>query len=87
MDYRQSSTAVLKNLDYQGQIGGPILKNRVWFYGAGRYQAVDKGVLNFFLPDGSAGKGINKIYSYTGKATAQLSTTPPRFWPSAIPVG
>jgi hypothetical protein len=70
----QSSTAVLKNLDYQGQIGGPILKNRIWFYGAGRYQAVDKGVLNFFLPDGSPGKGINKIYSYTGKVTSQLTT-------------
>lgn len=68
-----SSNAVLKNYDWSGRLGGPVIKSRVWFFGAGRYQALDKAVLNFVLPDGTLGKGINKIFSYTAKGTWQAT--------------
>ena len=68
-----SSNAVLKNYDFSGRVGGPIVKSRIWFFGAGRYQDLDKAVLNFVLPDGTAGIGVNTIYSYTGKGTWQAT--------------
>lgn len=69
----RSSNAVLKNYDFSSRLGGPVIKSRIWFFGGGRYQSLDKAVLNFILPDGSEGKGINKIFSYTGKATWQAT--------------
>lgn len=68
-----SSNAVLKNYDFSARLGGPVIKSRIWFFGGGRYQSLDKAVLNFILPDGSEGKGINKIFSYTGKGTWQAT--------------
>jgi len=34
--------------DYDGDIGGPIVKNRLWFWGSTDYQDINKGVPNFF---------------------------------------
>ena len=34
--------------NYDGDIGGPIVKNRLWFWGSTDYQDINKGVPNFF---------------------------------------
>jgi hypothetical protein len=33
---------------YDGDIGGPIMKNRLWFWGSTDYQDINVGVANFF---------------------------------------
>ena len=33
------------------EYGGPIVKNRLWFWGATDYQDINVGILNFFDPD------------------------------------
>jgi hypothetical protein len=67
-----SSNAVLNNTDFSARLGGPIVKNRVWFFGSARTRRVETAVLNFYLPDGSLGSNIEKPSSYAGKATTQL---------------
>jgi hypothetical protein len=34
-----------------GEYGGPLVKNRLWFWGATDYQDINAGVLNFFDPN------------------------------------
>ena len=36
------------------EFGGPIVKNKLWFWGATDYQDINTGVLNFFDPDAGA---------------------------------
>lgn len=69
----ESSNAVLKNVDYAGRLGGPIMRNRIWFFGAARVRQVDTAVLNFTRPDGTAASNIEKRRAYTGKVTSQVS--------------
>jgi hypothetical protein len=37
-----------------GEFGGPIVRNRLWFWGAADNQDINAGVLNFFNPNGGA---------------------------------
>jgi hypothetical protein len=67
-----SSNAVLNNTDFSGRLGGPIMKNRVWFFGSARVRRVETAVLNFYMPDGSLGSNIEKPSSYAGKISTQL---------------
>src|SRR4029077_1275190 len=64
-----SSNAVLKNADFSGRLGGPILKNRMWFFGSARHREIDTAVLNFKMPDGTPAFAIEEPSSYAGKLT------------------
>src|SRR2546430_12239429 len=61
-----SSNAVLDNTDFSARLGGPIVKNRVWFFGSARTRRIETAVLNFYMPDGSLGSNIEKPSSYAG---------------------
>jgi hypothetical protein len=39
--------------DYNPAFGGPIIRNRLWFFSSFRYMSVDEHVANSYLPDGS----------------------------------
>jgi hypothetical protein len=50
----------IKKIDnLSGEYGGPILKNKLWFWGAADRQETDNGVLNFF--DASAGDYCSQL--------------------------
>jgi len=84
-----TNVAVLtKNYDSSEAVGGPILKDRLWFYAAFRYLGVNKTVADSFfnkntqvpgrftpyLPDTSRpGIDDGHIRSMTGRFTLQLS--------------
>lgn len=38
--------------DFNGSVGGPIVKNRLWFFGSARHISVNEKVTNAFYPDG-----------------------------------
>ncbi len=73
-----------KNYDVNPSIGGPILKDRAWFYGTFRYLGVNKTVVDsFFDADPSPFRyvadtsrpGIDDghIRSFAGRVSAQIS--------------
>ncbi len=73
-----------KNYDVNPSLGGPILKDRAWFYATYRYLAVNKTVADSFVdadpspfrytPDTSRpGIDDGHIRSIAGRVTAQLS--------------
>jgi carboxypeptidase family protein len=44
----------LHNLwDVSGNLGGRIVRNRLWFFGSGRYEGYNREVLDAFHPDGT----------------------------------
>jgi hypothetical protein len=73
-----------KNYDVNPSIGGPIVKDRAWFYGTFRYLGVNKTVVDSFFdadpspfkytPDTSRpGVDDGHIRSFAGRASLQLS--------------
>lgn len=59
--------------DVSANVGGPIRKDRIWFFGAARRYAVTPIVLNCTLEDGSACVDGVKLPNFTGKITAQIN--------------
>lgn len=57
--------------DLSLHLGGPVLRNRLWFFGAFRQYNVLPFVLNCFLPDGSRCTNEARLRNYTGKLNAQ----------------
>src|SRR4051812_26422543 len=52
------------------EYGGPILKNKLWFWGAADHQDINTGVLNFF--DASAGQFCSDLVSAQKTGSAAL---------------
>ena len=48
-----SATGVTNIYDVNPAIGGPILKNKLWFFAAMRWMSVDEKVVDAFFPDGT----------------------------------
>ncbi len=65
-------SGVLHEYDGGGQLGGPILRDRLWFFTSVRFLDVDSKVIGFTLPDGSEGSLPRTRQFYTVKATGQL---------------
>src|SRR5260370_4213450 len=55
--------------DFDGSVGGPVLKDRLWFLTAFRYQSTYGVIPGSFYPDGSPGVGDQ----YTNSASLRLS--------------
>ena len=75
-----------RNYDFNPSAGGPILRNRIWFYASYRYLAVNKTVADSFYnrlssafkyePDYSRpGIDDGHIRSVSGRVTAQLGAS------------
>ncbi|TFH41135.1 MAG: TonB-dependent receptor, partial [Lysobacterales bacterium] len=46
-------TGITHIYDINPAVGGPLLRDRLWFFGSMRWMSVDEKVLNSYLPDGS----------------------------------
>lgn len=61
--------------DWSSTLGGPIKKDKVWFFGAGRRWLLDQFQIGAVNPDGSQAIDDNLITNYMGKVTAQVTTS------------
>src|SRR5262249_50760354 len=79
-------SSLTKNYDFNPGVGGPILRNRIWFYASYRYLAVNKTVADSFYnklsspfkyePDYSRpGVDDGHLRSGAGRVTAQLGAS------------
>ena len=64
---------VTSQYDLNATGAGPILRDRLWFFGSYRRWKVDKKLLSVFNPDGSNAIDDNLIWNGSGKLTAQIS--------------
>ena len=62
-----------RSYDFNGNAGGPIIKDRLWFFTSFRQWGVDKRVLGARNPDGSFAIDDNRIVNIVGKATWKVS--------------
>jgi hypothetical protein len=59
--------------DYNFSIGGPIKRDKVWFFFSPRIWGAQNYILNQYFPDGSPARDESLLQSYTTRITAQLS--------------
>ncbi len=59
--------------DWSSTVGGPIKRDRVWFFSALRRWRLDQFQIGAVNPDGSQAIDDNRIENYMGKVTAQLA--------------
>ncbi len=64
---------VTSQYDLNATAAGPVLRDRLWFFGSYRRWKVDKKLLSVFNPDGSNAIDDNLIWNGSGKLTAQLN--------------
>ena len=57
--------------DWSSTLGGPIVRDRLWFFGATRRWRLDQFQIGAVNPDGSQAIDDNRIENYMGKITGQ----------------
>ena len=55
------------------ELGGKIIRDKLWFFGAVRQRHEIQRILNAFKPDGSPADDDRKALFYTGKLSYQLN--------------
>lgn len=60
--------------DFNGSVGGPIVKNKLWFFGSGRHISVNEKVTNAFYPDGSPAIVDQYVRSGLARLTYQINS-------------
>ncbi len=59
--------------DWSSTLGGPIRRDKVWFFGASRWWRLDQAQIGALNPDGSQAIDDNRIRNFVGKLTWQTS--------------
>jgi hypothetical protein len=67
-------TAVNQIQDFDGSVGGPIIKDKLWFLLAGRKQITNLQAAGSFFSNGSPGIERDTIYSGTSRLTWQINS-------------
>ena len=60
--------------DFNASVGGPIVRDRLWFFSAARRNVVDAGVLNSTNRDGTTGLDRNSITNGHARLTWQMNS-------------
>ena len=68
-----SGNRIEKQYDFGGDLGGRIIRNRLWFYGAARNRYQGFSVLNSFKPDGSPALEEGESTWHTEKVSFQAN--------------
>ena len=68
-----AGNAIDRIIDYTVALGGPIKKDKLWFFGSGRYYSVNNFIANTFMDDGSQGIDDQFIKSGMARLTWQVS--------------
>lgn len=68
-----AGSAIDRIVDYTAAVGGPIMRDRLWFFTAARYFSVNNFVANTFFDDGSQGVDDQYIKSAMARLTWQIS--------------
>lgn len=58
--------------DFNAHLGGPIIRDKMWFFGSYRRYDINKQVLGITRPDGSPAPDVNHQSNAIGKVTAQI---------------
>jgi len=66
-------SAVGKIEDFDGSIGGPVKRDKLWFLLTGRKQLTDLQSANSFFSNGSPGIEEDKLFTGTARLTWQIS--------------
>jgi len=71
----QSSAARLDKLwDYNAALGGPIIRDRLWFYTSWRNWGYNNLAANALMPDGSQAVDTNQLEAYNLRLTSPLTS-------------
>ncbi len=68
-----AGNAIDRIIDYTASIGGPIKKDKVWFFTSARYFSVNNFIANTFMDDGSQGIDDQFIKNVMARLTWQVS--------------
>ena len=69
----EAGNATDRIIDYTFALGGPILKDKLWFFTSARYFSVNNFIANTFFDDGSQGVDDQSIKSAMARLTWQAS--------------
>lgn len=64
---------ILTALDVSDNLGGPVVKNKWWFFGAYHLNRSRRTALGYLLPDGTPGDSYVRAQNFTGKTTVQVT--------------
>jgi hypothetical protein len=59
--------------DWSSTLGGPIMRDKAWYFGAIRWWRLDQYQIGALNPDGTQGIDDNRIRNFMGKGTYQLN--------------
>ena len=69
----ESVNSLHRAYDINGSFGGPVLKDKLWFFFTGHRKTVDRVVLGSFYPDGSPGIDDTLIHGIQLRLTWQIT--------------
>ncbi|MBI4519761.1 MAG: TonB-dependent receptor, partial [Gemmatimonadetes bacterium] len=73
--FNPSSGGLDKAWDSSGSVGGPILRDRLWFFASGRHWGFSENVPNVFWKDGHQASDDTKLKAANVRLTTQLGNT------------